>query len=108
MFAAKWVRARCPVTEVLGSCWCGHCCRGRKAALDVARGLAYLHANRLTHFDLKSSNVLLDRTGSAKISDVGFAQVISQSLDAGAATGGSYAPCHAGCHAHASVESELD
>jgi serine/threonine protein kinase len=30
-------------------------------ALDVARGLVYLHARRIIHCDLKSPNILLDR-----------------------------------------------
>lgn len=28
--------------------------RGKLVALEVARGLHYLHANRITHFDIKS------------------------------------------------------
>jgi hypothetical protein len=30
-------------------------------ALDVARGLAFLHGRRLVHFDIKSGNILLDK-----------------------------------------------
>lgn len=40
---------------------------GRRIALDVARALAYLHAKRLVHLDVKSSNVLLSRAGTAKV-----------------------------------------
>ena len=47
--------------------------RGRQVALDVASGLAYLHSNRIIHFDLKPANVLLTAEGSAKIADVGLA-----------------------------------
>ena len=41
-------------------------------ALDVAEGMAYLHP-AVVHRDLKSSNVLLDTDGRAKISDFGIA-----------------------------------
>jgi serine/threonine protein kinase len=30
-------------------------------ALDVARGLVFLHSRRIVHFDLKSPNILLTR-----------------------------------------------
>ena len=45
-------------------------CRGRRIALDVARGLHYLHANNVIHFDLKSANILLARDDTAKLADV--------------------------------------
>ncbi len=54
--------------------------------MEIARGLHHLHAKRIVHFDLKSANVLLTRDGTAKISDVGFANIISKthlSYDAG-------------------------
>ena len=74
-------------------------CRGKSVALDCARGLNYLHSNKLIHFDLvsavppalgqfysvgtvprgslrpafsalqKSSNVLLTENGNAKIGE---------------------------------------
>ena len=45
-------------------------------ALDVAAGLAWLHAHRIVHFDVKSQNILLARDGGAKISDVGLARIL--------------------------------
>ncbi|KAL3633094.1 hypothetical protein CASFOL_026078 [Castilleja foliolosa] len=47
-----------------------------KIALDVARGLEYLHERcnpPVIHRDLKSSNILLDSNFSAKLSDFGLA-----------------------------------
>ncbi|GMH11912.1 hypothetical protein Nepgr_013753 [Nepenthes gracilis] len=47
-----------------------------KIALDVARGLEYLHEHcnpPIIHRDLKSSNILLDSDFNAKISDFGVA-----------------------------------
>lgn len=51
--------------------------RGLRVALDVARGMAYLHSRGVVHLDLKPGNVLLTRDGTAKISDVGLASVRS-------------------------------
>eukprot|EP00887_Chlorella_sp_A99_P001247 scaffold14.g1247.t1 len=50
--------------------------RGRVAAIDIAKGLHYLHAHNIVHFDLKSANVLLTRDGTCKIADVGLAKSI--------------------------------
>ena len=50
--------------------------RGRKIAIDVAKGLCFLHARRIVHFDLKSPNILLGRDGTAKIGDVGMARIL--------------------------------
>ncbi|KAF5759853.1 putative protein kinase RLK-Pelle-RLCK-X family [Helianthus annuus] len=47
-----------------------------KIALDTARGLEYLHENckpSVIHRDLKSSNILLDSSFNAKLSDFGLA-----------------------------------
>jgi serine/threonine protein kinase len=50
--------------------------RGRKIALDVALGLAFLHGHEIVHLDIKSGNVLLARNLTAKISDVGLARFL--------------------------------
>ena len=44
--------------------------KGRRIALDVARGLVFLHSQKIVHFDLKSPNILLARDLTAKIADV--------------------------------------
>jgi serine/threonine protein kinase len=43
-------------------------------AADIARGLAYLHDRRIVHLDVKSANVLLDATWTAKLGDVGLSR----------------------------------
>ncbi|KAG8378432.1 hypothetical protein BUALT_Bualt08G0136700 [Buddleja alternifolia] len=46
-----------------------------KVALDAARGIEYLHeyaVPRVIHRDIKSSNILLDATWTAKVSDFGL------------------------------------
>lgn len=54
-------------------------CRGKRIAVDIAEGLAYLHANSVLHLDLKSPNILLMSDYTAKIADVGLARVLSAS-----------------------------
>ncbi|EPS67012.1 hypothetical protein M569_07763, partial [Genlisea aurea] len=46
-----------------------------KMALDVARGLSYLHSQKVVHRDVKTENMLLDRTSTVKIADFGVARV---------------------------------
>lgn len=44
-------------------------------AIDVGKGLAYLHSQNIVHRDLKSLNVLLDNQYRAKIADFGLAKI---------------------------------
>ncbi|KAJ8753166.1 hypothetical protein K2173_017740 [Erythroxylum novogranatense] len=46
-----------------------------KQALDVARGMAYIHGLSLIHRDLKSDNLLIFGDKSIKIADFGFARI---------------------------------
>ncbi|XP_047056783.1 lysM domain receptor-like kinase 3 [Lolium rigidum] len=54
-------------------------------ALDAARGLEYIHEHTKDHYvhrDIKSSNILLDSSFRAKISDFGLAKLAVRSNDA--------------------------
>ncbi|KAK4803416.1 hypothetical protein SAY86_003233 [Trapa natans] len=44
-------------------------------ALDLARGLSYLHSQKIVHRDVKTENMLLDKTRTLKIADFGVARV---------------------------------
>ena len=49
-----------------------------RVVLDVAEGMAQMHAKRYIHRDLKSDNVLLDEEGRAKVADLGLARTHDQ------------------------------
>ncbi|KAF9651098.1 kinase-like protein [Thelephora ganbajun] len=45
--------------------------------LEASRGLVYLHAQAMIHGDLKGANILIDRTGHARLADFGLSTLIS-------------------------------
>ena len=40
---------------------------GRGIALDIARGIAFLHSRKVIHRDVKSKNILLDEVGGSPL-----------------------------------------
>ncbi|KAL7155562.1 hypothetical protein ABFS83_03G083400 [Erythranthe nasuta] len=50
-----------------------------KVAVDVSKGMSYLHENNIIHRDLKAANLLMDENEVVKIADFGIARVQLQS-----------------------------
>lgn len=44
--------------------------------LGIARSLAHLHRHDVIHYNLKSSNIMLDGSGEAKVGDYGLAKLL--------------------------------
>jgi serine/threonine-protein kinase len=51
--------------------------RALELAVEVARGLAFAHANGFVHRDVKPQNVLLNGDGEAKVTDFGIARSLA-------------------------------
>ncbi|OHB83195.1 MAG: hypothetical protein A2V98_08915 [Planctomycetes bacterium RBG_16_64_12] len=43
--------------------------------LQAAEGLAYAHAQKVIHLDIKPANLLLDKSGTVKVLDMGLARI---------------------------------
>lgn len=41
---------------------------------QLLRGIAFCHANRILHRDLKPQNILIDKSGDLKLADFGLAR----------------------------------
>ncbi|XP_065853612.1 leucine-rich repeat receptor-like protein kinase PXC2 [Euphorbia lathyris] len=44
--------------------------------LGMAKGLAHLHQMDIIHYNLKSTNILIDESGEAKVGDLGLARLL--------------------------------
>ncbi|XP_059314442.1 serine/threonine-protein kinase STY46-like [Lycium ferocissimum] len=49
-----------------------------KVAIDVSKGMNYLHQNNIIHRDLKAANLLMDENEVIKVADFGVARVKAQ------------------------------
>jgi serine/threonine protein kinase len=79
-------------------------CRGQAIALDIARGLTYLHSRSIVHLDVKSPNILLTKSLDAKISDIGLGKVMSPGSTA---TGSSLLACTSKCVKYSTPRAQL-
>ncbi|KAF9789355.1 kinase-like domain-containing protein [Thelephora terrestris] len=59
--------------------------------LDISRGLSFLHSLEIVHGDLKGANILVDKSGRARINDFGLTIIASLNCtETSASSGGTY------------------
>ncbi len=49
-------------------------------AIDICKGMEYLHQLGLLHRDIKSTNILVDASGAARVGDLGLSRTGVSSL----------------------------
>ncbi len=52
----------------------------KKSAHQIAKGLAYAHANNVIHKDIKPQNILVSKSGDVKIMDFGISETVTSSM----------------------------
>ncbi|XP_024197441.1 serine/threonine-protein kinase STY13 isoform X2 [Rosa chinensis] len=67
-YLIKYRERKLPIKDVL------------QLALDLARGLSYLHSKNIVHRDVKTENLLLDKNRMVKIADFGVARLQASNL----------------------------
>ncbi|XBH82893.1 hypothetical protein VPH35_071445 [Triticum aestivum] len=67
-----------------------------EVAAQALSGLAYLHARRIVHLDVKPANLLISTAGEVKVADFGIAKVLARA--------GDYCTSYAGTSAYMSPE----
>ncbi|KAM5566766.1 serine/threonine-protein kinase STY13-like [Rosa sericea] len=67
-YLIKYRERKLPIEDVL------------QLALDLARGLSYLHSKNIVHRDVKTENLLLDKNRMVKIADFGVARLEASNL----------------------------
>jgi len=49
-----------------------------KYSLDLLSGISYIHSKRLVHLDIKPTNILIDTTGRALLTDFGLSKYLDE------------------------------
>ena len=71
------------VQNLTGNYYSCNYSQARSYMSDILLALSYCHSKKITHNDIKPSNIVLDKFGRAKLCDFGFSRLVSEigSLD---------------------------